>query len=51
MPFIHIRAYSGREREDKEKLAQAIVTAASEAMGNPQTAYTVVYEDVDRETW
>ena len=51
MPFIHVRAYSGRDLETKKKAAQAIVKAASEAMGAPETAFTVVYEDVDREAW
>jgi phenylpyruvate tautomerase PptA (4-oxalocrotonate tautomerase family) len=51
MPFIHIRAYSGRDSETKKKAAQAIVKAASEAMGAPETAFTVVYEDYDRDVW
>ncbi|MCL2045186.1 MAG: tautomerase family protein [Oscillospiraceae bacterium] len=51
MPFIHIRAYSGKDMETKKKVAQAIVEAASEAAGTPKTAYTVVYEDIDREEW
>ena len=51
MPFIHVRAYSGRDMEAKKKAAQAIVDAASKAMGAPETAFTVVYEEIDRETW
>ena len=51
MPFIHVRAYSGRDMETKKKAAAAIVKAASEAMGAPETAFTVVYEDIDREAW
>jgi len=51
MPFIHVRAYSGRDIETKKKLAQALVKAASEAMGAPETAFTVVYEDVERDAW
>jgi phenylpyruvate tautomerase PptA (4-oxalocrotonate tautomerase family) len=51
MPFIHVRAYSGRDMETKQKAAQAMVKAASEAMGAPETAFTVVYEDIERETW
>ena len=51
MPFIHVYAYSGRDMETKKKAAQAIVKAASEAMGAPETAFTVVYEDVERELW
>jgi phenylpyruvate tautomerase PptA (4-oxalocrotonate tautomerase family) len=51
MPFIHIYAYSGRDRETKKKAAEAIVKAASEAMGAPEAAFTVVYEDIEKESW
>jgi len=51
MPFIHVRAYSGRDMETKKKAAQAIVKAASEAMGAPESAFTVAYEEIDREAW
>ena len=51
MPFIHVRAYAGRDEQTKKKAAQAIVKAASEAMNTPETAFTVVYEDLDREAW
>ena len=51
MPFIHVRAYSGRDMETKKKAAQAMVKAASEAMGAPETAFTVVYEDIEKEAW
>ena len=51
MPFIHVRAYSGRDTETKKKAAQAIVKAASAAMGAPETAFTLVYEDIEREAW
>ena len=51
MPFIHLRAYSGRDLEVKKKTAQAIMKAASEAMNAPETAFTVVYEDVEPEAW
>ena len=51
MPFIHVRAYSGRDMETKKKAAQAMVKAASEAMGAPETAFTVVYEDIEKDAW
>jgi len=51
MPFIHIRAYSGRDMETKKKAAEAIVKAASEAMGAPEAAFTVVYEDIEKDKW
>jgi phenylpyruvate tautomerase PptA (4-oxalocrotonate tautomerase family) len=51
MPFIHIRAYAGRDGATKQKAAEAMVRAASEAMNTPETAFTVVFEDCDRDTW
>ena len=51
MPFIHVYAYSGRDMETKKKAAQAIMKAASEAMGAPENVFTVVYEDIEREAW
>ena len=51
MPFIHVYAYSGRDKETKQKAAKAMVKAASEAMGAPEAAFTVVYEDVDSANW
>ena len=51
MPFIHIYAYSGRDTETKKKAAGAIVKAASEAMGAPESAFTVVYEDIAPDNW
>ena len=51
MPFIHVHAYSGRDMETKKKAALAMVKAASEAMGAPEAAFTVAYEEVEREAW
>ena len=51
MPFIHIRAYSGRSEEAKKKAAEAIMKAASEAMGAPESAFTIAYEDIDSAKW
>ena len=51
MPYIHVRAYSGRDLETKKKAAAAMVKAASEAMGAPESAFTVTYEDVEKENW
>ena len=51
MPFIHVRAHSGRDMDTKKKAAMAMVKAASEAMGAPEAAFTVVYEEFEREDW
>ncbi len=51
MPLIHVHAYSGRDLKTKQRAAEAIVKAASEAMGTPESAFTVVYEEHERENW
>ena len=51
MPFVHVMAWSGKDEETKKVAAQAIVKAASAAMGAPETAFTVVYEDIEKENW
>ena len=51
MPFIHVRAYKGRDMETKKKAADAIVKAAVAAMDAPETAFTLVFEDVDPNDW
>ena len=51
MPFIHVRAHKGRDMETKKKAAEAMVKAASETMGAPLTAFTLVYEEFEPDTW
>ena len=51
MPFIHIYALSGRDLETKKEAALAIVRAASEAMGAPESTFTVAFEELERENW
>ena len=51
MPFIHICAYSGRTMEVKKSAVEAIVKAASEAMNAPETAFTVAFQEVEKEKW
>jgi len=51
MPLIHIYAYAGKDLAAKQATAQAIVKAASAAWGAPESAFTVAFQDIDRETW
>jgi len=37
--------------ETKMKAAQAIVAAASETLGAPESTFVVAFEDVERESW
>ena len=51
MPFIHVYAKSGRDMETKRRAAQAIIKAASETLGAPETAFTLAFEEIDGESW
>ena len=51
MPFIHVYAWTGRDQEVKKATAQSLVKSASAAMGAPEEAFTVIYEDVDKDAW
>ena len=51
MPYIRVYAYSGRDIETKKKAAAALVKTASEVMGAPESAFTVSFEDIEREDW
>ena len=51
MPFIHLYSRSGRDLETKKKIAQAIVKAASEAMGAPENVFDFAYQDVEVDDW
>ena len=51
MPFIHVRAHSGRDLEAKKKMAQAIVKAAADSTGLPETAFTLAYDDIEPAKW
>jgi len=51
MPFIQVYAHKGRDKETQQKAAVAIVKAASEVMGAPLSAFTVVYEDFEPEVY
>jgi len=37
--------------EMKKNAASAMVKAASEAMNTPESAFTVIYEDIEKENW
>ena len=51
MPLITVKMWPGRSEEAKRIAAKAIMEAASQAMGTPPSAFTVIMEDVPREEW
>ena len=51
MPLIHVYMYSGRDLQTKQNMAMAIAKSAHEVLGAPMQAFTVVIEDVERESF
>ncbi|NQW20235.1 MAG: tautomerase family protein [Chloroflexi bacterium] len=51
MPIVNIALYAGRTAEQKAALAKAITKAISETAGVPDSATTIVFQDVEKSNW
>jgi 4-oxalocrotonate tautomerase family enzyme len=51
MPHITVNMWSGRTREQKAKIAEAITNAMVEIAGNTREKVNVVFNDVDQDNW
>ena len=51
MPFVRVSWFSGRSREQKEKLAKALTQAFTEAAGVPADHTWIVFEDIEKSEW
>ena len=51
MPLISIKMYPGRTEEQKKQLALALVKTAVETLGTPETAFTVMFDEIAKEEW
>ena len=52
MPYVNIKMYPGRTREQKEELARRILVATQEVCNLDNLHRTVVViEDVERDDW
>lgn len=51
MPVVNVSLYSGRTAEQKAALAQAITKAISETAGVPDSATTIIFQDVEKSDW
>ncbi|MEK9676036.1 MAG: 2-hydroxymuconate tautomerase [Chloroflexota bacterium] len=51
MPVVNVALYAGRTKEQKAELAQAITKAISDTAGIPDSATTVIFQDVDKDNW
>ena len=51
MPHITIQMYPGRSAELKQKLAEALLDAASKTLEREKEHFSVSVEDVPQENW
>ena len=51
MPVVNIALYAGRTAEQKAALAKAVTKAISETAGVPDSATTIIFQDVEKSDW
>lgn len=51
MPVVQIALYAGRTPEQKAELATAVTKAISETAGIPDSATTIIFQDVPKDNW
>jgi 4-oxalocrotonate tautomerase len=51
MPVVNVSLYSGRTPDQKAALAKAITKAISETAGVPDSATTIIFQDVEKTDW
>ena len=51
MPVVSVSLYSGRTPDQKAALAKAITKAISETAGVPDSATTIIFQDVEKSDW
>ncbi|MCX8278524.1 MAG: 4-oxalocrotonate tautomerase family protein [Dehalococcoidia bacterium] len=51
MPIVNVALYAGRTDQQKSDLAKAITKAISETAGVPDSATTIIFQDVEKSNW
>jgi 4-oxalocrotonate tautomerase len=51
LPIVNVALYAGRTDQQKADLAKAITTAISETAGVPDSATTIIFQDVEKASW
>ena len=51
MPVVIVAMYAGRTDQQKSDLAKAITKAISETAGIPDSATTIIFQDVEKTEW
>ena len=51
MPVVRVSMWTGRTREQKEKLAEAITTALVDISKTQPEHVNIVFEDIEKSNW
>jgi len=51
MPFVEVKLWEGRTREQKAELARRFTAVMVEVAGCPAAAVTIAFEDFAKEDW
>ena len=51
MPVVNVSLYAGRTPDQKAAFAKAITKAISETAGVPDSATTIIFQDVEKSDW
>jgi len=51
MPFVEVKLYEGRTREQKEALVDRITDAFVDIAGTPKEHVWIVFRDVPKDQW
>ena len=51
MPVVNVAMYAGRTDQQKSDLAKAITKAISDTAGIPDSATTIIFQDVEKTEW
>ena len=51
MPFVEVKLYEGRTREQKEALVDRITEAFVDIAGTPREHVWIVFRDVPKDQW
>lgn len=51
MPFVEVKLYEGRTREQKEALVDRITEAFVDIAGTPKEHVWIVFRDVPKDQW
>jgi 4-oxalocrotonate tautomerase len=51
MPIVNVALYAGRTDQQKADLAKAITKAISDTAGVPDSATTIIFQDVEKASW